>query len=123
MSAWPRPTTADIGLRAFAPSMVRLFDEVTIGMQNILISDESAGTSDELIRHNAQWNVSIPSGNQDYEMLLVHWLEEVLYRAEVHRQWCIACNIMAMQPKSGTVLYLCTCAMGQFRPNLNIQPI
>ena len=81
MSAWPRPTTADIGLRAFAPSMIRLFDEVTIGMQNILISDESAVTSDGLIRHTAQWNVSIPSGNQDYEMLLVHWLEEVLFRA------------------------------------------
>ena len=32
MSAWPRPTTADIGLRAFAPSMVRLFDEVTIAI-------------------------------------------------------------------------------------------
>ena len=30
---------------------------------------------------------------------------------------------MAVQPKSGTVLYLCTCAGGQFRPNLNIQPI
>ena len=94
MSAWPRPTTADIGLRAFTPSMVRLFDEVTIGMQNILISDESAGTIDGLIRHTAQWNVAIPAGNQDYEMLLVHWLEEVLYRAEVHRQWCVACNVM-----------------------------
>ena len=30
---------------------------------------------------------------------------------------------MAVQPKSGTVLYLCTCDGGQFRPNLNIQPI
>ena len=32
-------------------------------------------------------------------------------------------DIMAVQPKSGTVLYLLTCAGGQFRPNLNIQPI
>ena len=92
MSAWPRPTTADIGLRAFAPSMIRLFDEVTLGMQNILISDESAGTSDGLIRHNAQWNVAIPAGNQDYEMLLVHWLEEVLYRADELRHGDTSCQ-------------------------------
>ena len=30
---------------------------------------------------------------------------------------------MAVQPNSGTVLYSCTCAGGQFRPNLNVQPI
>ena len=97
MSAWPRPTTADIGLRAFAKSRSRLFDELTIGMQEILHSGESSTQSEELIRHSAQWNVSIDSTTEDWELLLVHWLEEVLYRAEVHRQWCVACSIMLRQ--------------------------
>ena len=43
MSAWPRPTTADVGLRAFARSPSRVFDEATMGMQNILISEASVG--------------------------------------------------------------------------------
>ncbi len=94
MSAWPRPTTADVGLRAFARSPSRVFDEVTIGMQNILISEASAAERDGLIRHSAQWNVSLPEASGDRELLLVHWLEEVLYRAEVHRQWCVSCSVM-----------------------------
>ncbi|DAC31416.1 MAG TPA: archease [Candidatus Poseidoniaceae archaeon] len=94
MSAWPRPTTADIGLRAFARSPSRLFDEVTLGMQQILVSSESASNSEELVRHSAQWNVAIPATAGDQELLLVHWLEEVLYRSEVHRQWCVSCSVM-----------------------------
>ena len=94
MSAWPRPTTADVGLRAFARSPSRVFDEATMGMQNILISDASAAKSDGFIRHSAQWNVSLPEASGDRELLLVHWLEEVLYRAEVHRQWCVSCSVM-----------------------------
>ena len=102
MSAWPRPTTADIGLRAFAPSLARLFDETTLGMQNILISDQSALESVRLIRHSAQWNASLSTEKHDSEMLLVHWLEEVLYRAEVHRQWCVSCNVM-IRENNGTL--------------------
>ena len=94
MSAWPRPTTADVGLRAFARSPSRVFDEVTMGMQNILISEASGAKSERLIRHSAQWNVSLPEESGDRELLLVHWLEEVLYRAEVHRQWCVSCSVM-----------------------------
>lgn len=94
MSAWPRPTTADIGLRAFAKTQSRVFDEATIGMQNILISLESAKTVDQHIRHSAQWNVTLKTHENDLELLLVHWLEEVLYRAEVHRQWCVNCSVL-----------------------------
>ncbi len=100
MSAWPRPTTADIGLRAFAQTKSRLFDEVTLGMQNILISHASAAASDELIRHSSQWNVTMTTDEEDWELLLVHWLEEVLYRAEVHRQWCVSCSVMLHQSES-----------------------
>ena len=88
------PTTVDIGLRAFARSPSRFFDEVTLGMQHILISSASAGKSDELVRHSAQWNVALPTTAGDQELLLVHWLEEVLYRSEVHRQWCVSCSVL-----------------------------
>ena len=94
MSAWPRPTTADIGLRAFGQTRPRVFDEVTIGMQSILISPKSAQSVDGHVRHSAQWNVVLETEEPDWELLLVHWLEEVLYRAEVHRQWCVNCSVL-----------------------------
>ena len=102
MSAWPRPTTADIGLRAFGQTRARVFDEVTIGMQSILISTKSAQSIDGHVRHSAQWNVALETDEQDWELLLVHWLEEVLYRAEVHRQWCVSCNVM-IREKDGAL--------------------
>ena len=40
MSAWTRPTTADIGLRVFSPNINELFCETTTGMQNILLSKD-----------------------------------------------------------------------------------
>ena len=96
MSHWPRPTTADIGLRAFSNSPNNLIAEATIGMQNILMSNDSNNKLNNHIRHNSQWNVSIDSDEHDlcYDMLLVNWLDEVLYRCEVHQQWLVDCQIM-----------------------------
>jgi SHS2 domain-containing protein len=63
-------------------------------MQSILISSKSAQSVDGHVRHSAQWNVVLETEEQDWELLLVHWLEEVLYRAEVHRQWCVNCSVL-----------------------------
>ena len=96
MSYWPRPTTADIGLRAFSNSPNNLMVEATLGMQNILMCDDSENGINNQIRHNSQWNVSIESNENDlcYDILLINWLDEVLYRCEIHQQWLVDCQIM-----------------------------
>ena len=88
MSAWTRPTTADIGLRVFSSSLDKLFCETTSGMQNLLLTRDSKANLNSLIRHSSQWNVSLrKNGTSDYEILLMKWLEEVLYRNEVHEEF------------------------------------
>lgn len=87
MSAWPRPTTADIGLRAFSSSPSKLMVEAALGMQGILASEEAAKSINSLVRHNSQWNF-LHQGD-DFDLLLIQWLEEVLYRCEVHDQWLV----------------------------------
>ena len=95
MSAWPRPTTADIGLRAFAPNPSRLFTEASIGMQEILLSPSAHNSINQHIRHAAQWQIQAPySGDEkQWDLLLIQWLEEVLYRVEVKNQWLVDCHI------------------------------
>lgn len=88
MSAWARPTTADVGLRAFSSSPERLMIEAAKGMQAILLSSKGATDVDAAIRHTGEWNLSF-EGEPDWERLLVSFLEEVLYRAEVEDIWLV----------------------------------
>ena len=95
MSAWTRPTTADIGLRVFSSNLDKLFCETTTGMQNLLLTKDSKVNLNSLIRHSSQWNVSLrKNGTSDYEILLMKWLEEVLYRNEVHEEFLCELQIM-----------------------------
>ena len=77
MSSWLRPTTADIGLRSYAATFERLFEETSYGMQNYLIDSESARTISKQVHHSSVWNVSIPLHEEMNSILLVKWLEEV----------------------------------------------
>lgn len=106
MSSWPRPTTADIGLRAFAAKPSRLFTEATVGMQEILLSDASIKTVNSHIRHTAQWQITAPFDGdvKQWDLLLVQWLEEVLYRAEVKQQWLIDCLVSIVWGSEEVVL-------------------
>ena len=95
MSSWPRPTTADIALRAFASSPSRLFTEASIGMQEILLSDEAKKPLNSPPRHTSQWQIEAPHEyeNKSWDLLLIQWLEEILYRAEIHNQWLVDCQL------------------------------
>lgn len=95
MSSWPRPTTADIALRAFAANPSRLFTEASLGMQDILLSDEAQRILNTHVRHSSLWQIEAPhdGGSQAWDLLLVQWLEEVLYRAEIHNQWLVDCQL------------------------------
>ena len=94
MSSWLRPTTADIGLRSFAASFERLFEETSYGMQNYLIDSELDKEVPSLIHHSSVWNVSVPLHEEMNSILLVKWLEEVLYQDEVERKWMTECSVL-----------------------------
>lgn len=90
MSSWLRPTTADVGLRSFAASKARLFEETTAGMQDYLLASKIPS---EAIHHTSVWTVRIPTHDDSDGLLLVKWLEEVLFMDEVERKWLVDCSI------------------------------
>ncbi len=89
LSYWVRPTTADVGIRAFGRNCNDLVREMTVGMQSILL----AGNQDlnSITRKVARWEVSHEG---DRDILIVKWLDEVLYRAEVHNEFLLECQPM-----------------------------
>ncbi len=100
MSSWLRPTTADIGLRSFAASFERLFEETSYGMQNYLINSESDREIGSLVHHSSVWNVSVPLHEEMNSILLVKWLEEVLYQDEVERKWMVESTVRIQKDES-----------------------
>ena len=89
MSFWIRPTTADIGIRAFGRNQNDLLREMKLFMQSILLDDDNDLNS--LTRKAARWEVM---HDGDVEILVVKWLDEVLYRAEVHNEYLVDCQPM-----------------------------
>ncbi len=89
LSYWVRPTTADIGIRAFGKNANDLLKEMTIGMQSILLASNQDLNS--LTRKTARWEVS---HDGDIDILVVKWLDEVLYRCEVHDEFLLECQPM-----------------------------
>ncbi|MBT4919993.1 MAG: archease [Euryarchaeota archaeon] len=95
MSSWTRETTADIGLRVFSNNLPNLFKEAAVGMQNLIISDSESRKLNQKIRYTSQWNVKISINDElDYESLMILWLEEVLYRLEVHGEFLVDAQCM-----------------------------
>ena len=89
LSYWVRPTTADVGIRAFGKNRNDLLCEITTGMQSILLVNGQ--DLNHLTRNVARWEVS-HDGDQD--ILIVKWLDEVLYRAEVLGEFLLECQPM-----------------------------
>ena len=94
MSSWPRPTTADVGLRSFASSLTRLFEETALGMQSYLLAKNIPSDS---IHHSAVWNVWVPHHDDKLGLLLVKWLEEILYMDEVQDKWLVDSSVKIEQ--------------------------
>ena len=101
MSSWPRPTTADVGLRSFAISISRLFEETALGMQNYLLANN---IPDDVSHHSAVWTCSIPIHDDAHVLLLVKWLEEILYMDEVEEKWLVDCSVKLEQGTDGIQL-------------------
>ena len=57
--------------------------EAALGMQEIQIA---TGTSDSALpRNETNWTIETPT--QDYDRILVRWLEEVLYKGQAEGEW------------------------------------
>ena len=89
MSYWVRPTTADVGIRAFGKNRNDLLREMTLGMQSILLAGDQDVNS--IQRKVARWEISHEG---DFDIMIVKWLDEVLYRAEVHEEFLLECQPM-----------------------------
>jgi SHS2 domain-containing protein len=89
LSYWVRPTTADVGIRAFGKNQNDLLREMTLGMQSILLAPNQDVNS--IQRKVARWEIS---HDGDFDILIVKWLDEVIYRAEVHEEFLLECQPM-----------------------------
>ncbi len=101
VSSWPRPTTADVGLRSFATSLPRLFEETALGMQHYLLAKE---LPHDVQHHSAVWTCSIPNHDDAHGLLLVKWLEEILYMDEVEEKWLVDCSVKLERASDGIQL-------------------
>ena len=101
MSAWLWPTTADIGMRVFAKDFPSLFAEAALGVQAYLVSEASAKLINTHVRHTGEWRVRSEHNPNDVHFLYLAWLDEVLYRAEVHGQWYLDAMVKVNHDEDG----------------------
>ena len=101
MSFWLWPTTADVGMRVFAPSLPRLFEESALGVQHYLMSSPAAKSINEHLRHTGEWRIQSPHDPNDHAFLFIAWLEEILYKAEVHNQWLVDVQCKVVEGQDG----------------------
>jgi len=90
MSWWILPTTADVGIRAFGATKESVIQEVTLGMQSILLSQKGEQDLSRLTRHTGEWSVDLANS---LDNTMVAWLEEVLYQGEVECRWLVDLQI------------------------------
>jgi SHS2 domain-containing protein len=67
--------TADIGLRVWAPNLEGLFEQAALGMLALVIDPT---------RVRAERAEDLAVDANDLEEALIAWLQEILYRLEVH---------------------------------------
>jgi SHS2 domain-containing protein len=87
VSAWIFPTTADAGMRVYAPDFPTLLIDAALGVQSYLMAPTAAKLHQQLPRHTGEWRVRSLHSPHEHAMLFLAWLDEVLYKNEVHQQW------------------------------------
>ena len=104
MSSWLWPTTADVGMRIFGTDFGTLLIEAAHGVQSYLMSEATARTLNGLLRHTGEWHVTPQHNPHDHAFLFLAWLDEVLYRAEVHDQWFVEGLLRVEENEHGMAL-------------------
>ena len=101
MSAWIFPTTADAGMRVYAPDFPSLLVEGALGIQAYLLAPAAEPFIQRRPRHSGEWRVRSKHSPHDHAMLFVTWLEEILYRNEVHQQWLTEAHVRVENNANG----------------------
>lgn len=88
MSYWPFGTEADIGQRVYGANIEQIFRDHHAGMMSILL-DNDVKKNDVEETFSTEFSLSLPveESGENYDLLLVVFLEEILYRLEVNDQW------------------------------------
>lgn len=81
--------TADWSLRVWAPTLAALFVDAAQGMYALAGAQAAPGASE---------HQTVACRAEDYEMLLVGWLQEWLYRTEMRQQVFEAFHIDRLTP-------------------------
>ena len=104
MSYWPFGTEADIGLRVFGSSINSIFRDNHAGMMSIIAADDLLATEIKQTYSN-EFSISLPisESGENFDMLLVSFLEEILYRLEVNEQWVYDARIKVTQNETDAV--------------------
>ena len=68
--------------------------------------------SSEAIHHTSVWTVRIPTHDDANGLLLVKWLEEVLFMDEVEQKWLVNCSFKIEEHEN---IPASTCTLGAFR--------
>ena len=74
-----------------------MFEETALGMQDYLLAKELPS---DVQHHSAVWTCSIPNHDDAHGLLLVKWLEEILYMDEVEEKWLVDCSVK-LEPSIG----------------------
>lgn len=104
MSYWPFGTEADIGLRVFGSTVNSIFRDNHAGMMSIIAADNLLATEIQQTYSN-EFSISLPisESGENFDMLLVSFLEEILYRLEVNEQWVYDARIKVTQNETDAV--------------------
>ena len=95
------PTTADVGIFSFSQTLEELLDQTAQGMMSIM----AAGTEiEKLDLHHGTWSSTFDA-DIDNDMILIRWLDEVLFRREVHQQWYVDGKISVKKTKEHCILF------------------
>ena len=97
MSFWTLETKADIGICGYSNSLPNLFKELTIGMMHLLIPEHQTKLLNSIPRHTAQWNATVNNSESDNELLILVWLEEVLFKLEVENKFLVDAQLLIKQ--------------------------
>tara|TARA_B100001113_G_scaffold284647_1_gene239879 strand:+ start:3201 stop:3689 length:489 start_codon:yes stop_codon:yes gene_type:complete len=102
VSHWIWPTTADLGLRAMAPTVERVFAEAALG---VLAAMDAQGANASRV-HHGEWTAMLNAseGRTDLDLLLLAWLDEVLYQAQTKSRWMLSADVHITQDKQGARL-------------------
>ncbi len=99
VSRWIWPSTADLGLRVMAPNLEVLFQEAALG-----ILEAMSPTVPEAFRiTTGEWHASLldREGATDDDVLLLSWLDEVLFQAQHEHRWLVDVSVVLQQDSLG----------------------